>query len=88
MGKVYGVLLEPRAQKELDKVPAEVFPKIDKAILAFAKNPRPFGTKKLDEKLHRIRVGDWRILYAIFDKEARVIVLRVARRSEKTYRAV
>ena len=88
MTKLYEVLLEPRAQKELDKVPSEVFSKIDAAILALAKNPRPFGTKKLDEKLHRIRVGDWRVLYAVLDKEARVVVLRIARRNEKTYKGM
>ena len=86
MSKAYEVFLEPRAQKELDKVPPDDFIKIDKAVLALAEHPRPFGAKKLDEKLHRIRVGDWRILYAIFDKEKRVIVLRVVRRNEKTYK--
>ena len=86
MAKLYELVLEPRAQKELDKAPFELFSKIDTAILALAKSPRPFGTKKLDEKLHRIRVGDWRVLYAVLDKEARVVVLRVARRNEQTYR--
>jgi mRNA interferase RelE/StbE len=88
VSKVYEVLLEPRARKELDKVPTEAFSKIDRAILALAQNPRPFGAKKLDKKLHRIRVGDWRILYAIFDTETRIVILRVVRRNEKTYRSV
>ena len=86
MSRIYQVVLEPRAEKELDKVPLDVFRKIDKAILDLSKNPRPFGVKKLDECIHRIRVGDWRVLFSIFDKEGHVVVLRVARRSEKTYR--
>jgi mRNA interferase RelE/StbE len=86
VGKVYELFLEPRAQKELDRVPATDFSKIDRAILSLSKNPRPFGVKKLDEQIHRVRVQDWRILYAIFDREARVVVLRVKRRNEKTYK--
>ena len=86
MSKVYEIHLERRAQKDLDKVPSEFFVKIDKAIIALAAQPRPFGAKKLDEKLHRIRIGDWRVVYAILDKETRVIILRVARRNEKTYK--
>lgn len=88
MSKAYKVLLEPRAQKELDKVPSEFFPRLDKAILTLAANPRPFGVKKLDEKMHRIRIGDWRVLYAVFDKEGQVVILRVVRRSEKTYKSI
>ncbi len=88
MAKFYEVLLEPRAQKELDKVPSAAFSKLDAAILSLAKNPRPFGAKKLDEKLHRIRVGDWRVLYALLDKETRVVVLRIARRNEQTYKRI
>ena len=87
MSKLYEIRLEPRARKELDEIPAKLFTKIDKAILALAGNPRPFGVKKLDERIYRIRVQDWRILYAVFDKEARVVILRVKRRNEKTYKA-
>ena len=86
MNKLYEIRLETRAQKELDEIPAKVFAKVDKTILGLARNPRPFGVKKLDERIHRIRVQDWRILYAVFDKEARVVVLRVKRRNEKTYK--
>lgn len=86
MSGSYSLFLEPRAQKELDRVSAADFKKIDKAIQLLAKEPRPFGIKKLDENIHRIRVGDWRVLYAIFDRDSRIIVLRVARRNEKTYK--
>lgn len=86
MNKVYEIILEPRVERELDKIPAEIFSKLDKAILALSKNPRPFGVKKLDEALHRIRIRDWRIIYAILDKETRIVILRIVRRNEKTYK--
>ena len=81
----FEIALEPRAERELDKVPAELFPKIDKAILALAKEPRPMGVKKLDGNIHRIRIGNWRVIYAILEKESRVVILRVAKRNERTY---
>jgi mRNA-degrading endonuclease RelE of RelBE toxin-antitoxin system len=36
----------------------------------------------------RIRVGDLRVIYVIDDPAGLVVVLRVARRSESTYRRV
>jgi mRNA-degrading endonuclease RelE of RelBE toxin-antitoxin system len=35
----------------------------------------------------RLRVGDLRVVYAIDDEHRLVIVFRVARRDERTYRA-
>jgi mRNA-degrading endonuclease RelE of RelBE toxin-antitoxin system len=35
--------------------------------------------------VYRLRVGDYRVIYKVFDKEQLVIIGRVARRSEKTY---
>lgn len=86
MSAAYEVLLHPRARRELDKIPKEIFSRIDKAIWELRLHPRPVGVKKLDENLHRIRLGDWRIIYAISDREHHVVILRVVRRSEKTYR--
>ena len=81
----FEIILEPRAERELDKVPADIFSEIDKAILGLAKEPRPFGVKKLDGNVHRIRVGNWRVIYAILEKESRILVLRVVKRNERTY---
>lgn len=88
MSVSYEVRLHPTAERELDKVPHNLFPKIDASIRALRENPRPFGVKKLEEDLHRIRIGDWRVIYAILDKEKRVVILHVARRSEKTYKGL
>lgn len=88
MGTTYEVTLQPRAERELDKVPRNVFLKIDAVIWALRENPRPFGVKKLEGDIHRIRVGDWRIIYAILDQEGRVLILRVVRRTERTYKGL
>ena len=86
MNSSYEIILHPSAKRELDKVPEQLFPKIDTAIWELRENPRPHGVKKLEGDLHRIRVGEWRIIFAIFDREKRVIILHVVRRSERTYR--
>ncbi len=40
----------------------------------------------VDSDWWRLRVGDLRVVYAIDDRHRLVIVLRVARRDESTYR--
>lgn len=108
MSTSYEVAFQPRAERELDKVPRDVFLKIDAVIWALRENPRPVGVKKLEGDIHRIRVGDWRIIYAILDQdelvrrrlaarsprpdrldqEGRVLILRVVRRTERTYKGL
>jgi len=41
----------------------------------------------VDSDWWRLRVGDLRLVYAIDDEQRLVIVLRVARRNDRTYRA-
>ena len=86
MRSSYEIVLHPRAQRELDKLPTDVFPRIDRAIAELGHSPRPFRVKKLDDDLHRIRIGNWRVIYAILDRDKRVVILHVARRNERTYR--
>ncbi|HEY4190455.1 MAG TPA: type II toxin-antitoxin system RelE/ParE family toxin [Candidatus Limnocylindrales bacterium] len=49
--------------------------------------PRPPGVARLvDSDWWRLRIGDLRVVYAIDDQDRLMIVLRVARRNESTYR--
>lgn len=82
---MYKITMTPKAKKELDKLPLQDFKRLDKAIWALAQNPRPRGVKKIRGPIHRIRVGDWRIVYAVFDKDQLVIIGKVARRTKRTY---
>jgi len=52
--------------------------------MALAKNPRPAGCKKLSgfDNLYRVRVGDWRISYAIEDERLVILVLEIAPRGD------
>ena len=85
----YEVRLRQAAQKELDGLTGQDYEAVAKAISALEQNPRPPKVKKLAESgLWRIRVGHYRIVYAIQDEEQLVIVVRVARRKEATYKGL
>ncbi|MCI0582452.1 MAG: type II toxin-antitoxin system RelE/ParE family toxin [Chloroflexi bacterium] len=85
----YRVELAPAAQRQLGHLPPGVAAALRGPILALALDPRPPGVTKLaGSNLWRLRVGDLRLIYLIDDRDRLVVVLRVARRSESTYRRV
>ena len=83
---MYQLKLTSQAQRQLDKLLAEDLEKIVAALQQLRDNPRPSGTKKLRGPIYRIRVGDWRIVYAVFEKDNLIIVGKIARRSKDTYK--
>ena len=83
------VELAPAAQRQLRRLPPGDAARLRGPILALAMEARPPGTAKLaGTELWRLRVGDLRVIYVIDDAASLVIVLKVARRSESTYRRV
>ena len=85
---MYQLKLTSRAQRELDKVTAEDLRRIVAALQQLVGNPRPSGSKKLRDTIYRIRTGDWRIIYAVFDKDNLIIVGKIARREKATYNRI
>jgi len=83
----YEVRLRRTAQKELDALSGQDYEMAAKAISHLEQNPRPPRVKKLaDSGLWRVRAGHYRIVYTINDEAKSLIVVRVARRRENTYR--
>lgn len=81
------VELAPAAQRQLRRLPPGDAARLRGPILALAIDPRPPGATKLaGTDFWRLRVGDLRVVYLIEDEDRAVVVLRVARRSERTYR--
>jgi mRNA interferase RelE/StbE len=82
----YNVSLQPTARRELASLAVAVRRSIGRAIEALAIEPRPTGSKLLAgrpaERIWRMRVGDYRVLYEIHDAELVVLVLRVGHRRE------
>jgi mRNA interferase RelE/StbE len=80
---MYKVLVSKRALKAIDRVPRHTLIKIKEAVNDLANNPRPFGYIKLigSENAYRIRVGDYRIIYTIYDKILTVEVIKIDNRN-------
>ena len=85
----YEVRLRRAAQKELDSISGRDFEAIAGAISTLEQNPRPPRVKKLaDSGLWRIRVGQYRLVYAIDDISRVIAIVRIARRNEDTYKGL
>ena len=79
----YKISLTKTAQKQLDKLPNNVAMPIIEAIEKLATNPRPSGCKKLKGRDgYRIRKGDYRIIYDIYDEELVIDVIALGHRKE------
>lgn len=82
----YRIQILPSASRQVEGLPRQAQAPIREAIDALAEDPRPFGCDILSgapkERIHRIRVGDYRILYQVFDNHLVVLVVRVADRRE------
>ena len=85
----FRVELAPAAQRQLRRLPPGVAARLRGPILALSIDPRPAGVAKLvGADWWRLRVGDLRLIYLIDDAKRLVVVLKMARRSESTYRDV
>ena len=84
--KLYQIELPKRVSKQLDKIPNRDYPSISKAIQSLKETSRPTGCKKLLESFYRLRVGDYRVIYWIDDENKTIIITKVERRKERTYR--
>lgn len=81
--KIYAIEVTRSAAQELRKLAKVEGKLIAKAIYGLASNPRPTGVKKLvGQKVWRLRVGDYRVIYEIYDSRVLIVVLKVAHRRE------
>ncbi|MEI6515797.1 MAG: type II toxin-antitoxin system RelE/ParE family toxin [bacterium] len=80
----YAVTLLRDAQKALDKMDEGLYGRLIRAMRLLEADPRHSGVVKMSggDDLYRVRVGDWRIVYAIRDNELIVIVIRIGHRRE------
>ena len=79
----YQIFILRRAQKELAKIVGKDYEQIKEVIFALANNPRPSGCRKLiGRDGWRIRVGKYRIVYEIDDKEKTITILHIGHRKD------
>ncbi len=82
---MYRVEIASRAQRELRRVRESDRQRIGVALAKLAHEPRPAGSVKLKGPLYRLRVGSYRIIFAVSDREQQVVALKIARREKDTY---
>ena len=81
--------LAPAAQRQLRRLPPGDAARLRGPILALGIDPHPQGSTKLTgTDFWRLRVGDLRVVYMVEDDDWLIVVLKVARRSESTYRGL
>ncbi len=80
----YTVEVAPAADRQIRKLDRETQRRVLTSLEKLGQEPRPQGSVKLQavEDLYRVRVGDYRIIYEIFDRHLLVLVLKVGHRSE------
>ncbi len=80
---MHEVRLHPEAVRAFRRLRGRVRDRIESAIDGLAAEPRPHGAVKLAGRDDfRIRVGDYRIVYAVDDTDRLVLVARIAHRRE------
>ena len=90
---MYRLEVSPAVDRDLDRLKQRIrrqdFERLRTAIRSLADEPRPRGVRKIKgaEEAYRIRVGNYRVVYEIYDSENLVLILQVARRTETTYRS-
>ena len=89
----YTVYVVPDEFKALKKLPGNVRQRVKRAIDDLANNPRPPQSKRLevfDEEeiecdIWRLRIDNWRIVYAVTEAENVVDVVAVRKRPPYDY---
>jgi mRNA interferase RelE/StbE len=80
---IYQVEISRDAIKFLKKLDKKTLYRIQGVIELLSQNPRPPKSKKLTNKNYwRVRVGDYRIIYEIKDKNLIIVIIRIANRSD------
>lgn len=79
----YHLILRPRAEKELKKLPKPLFIKFVKEIQLLSVNP--FLGKKLEgdyENQWSIKIWPYRVIYEIYKKQLIVLIIRIRHRRD------
>ncbi len=90
----YRVSLTPAAQRQLDRLRGPAFVAMRGVIMSLAEDPKPSVSGRVagSKDLWRIRIRidgtPWRVIYQVRRDARTVVVTRVARRDESTYRGL
>ncbi len=79
----YTVLFKPSAEREFEALPPNIQARLAPHLRALEQNPRPPGAKKLKARPgYRFRVGEYRVIYAVDDRDRIVRILAIGHRRD------
>ena len=85
----YRIEIGRRARKGLSRAPRKDQARILTRLGALAEDPRPSGcraVKGAPKGTYRVRVGGYRLVYTVLERDEVIVVARVVRRDKDTYR--
>ncbi len=85
----YHIVFTRSAYDQLASMPPERRERVFRQIMALAGEPRPEGVERLhgSRDYLRIRVGDYRVIFQIIDKDREILVIKIGHRRD-VYRSV
>jgi mRNA interferase RelE/StbE len=86
MTSTYALKLHRSVEKQLQRIPKKNRERVISTMCSLSEDPKPSGCTKLDDVLYRVRQGQYRIIYAVFDNDVVVVICKVAKRAEDTYK--
>ncbi len=79
----YEIIVIPKAERQFLRLDKTVRDRVAEAMSALRHNPRPRGCLKMTGgERYRIRVGDYRIVYEIYDQTITVAVVGIGHRRD------
>ena len=83
----YNVVFKPSVEKDLRALPQKVVLRFFDHAEQLRDDPFPHGSRKLagTERLYRLRIGDYRLIYGI-DQDNRQIIIHYVRHRREAYR--
>jgi mRNA interferase RelE/StbE len=80
---MYAIRLTHAAERSLSNLPRDAQRRIGAKIDALANDPLPRGVRKLQgSDFHRLRVGDYRIIFSVEHDVLTVVVIDVGHRRD------
>lgn len=80
----YQIEFTKKAAKEFLNLPEQEKKRLQKAINLLIIDPNPRGSIKLsgEDNLYRIRVGNYRVVYTIFEEKVLILIVKIGHRRE------
>jgi mRNA interferase RelE/StbE len=81
---IYRIAFSPRAERDFRALAPEIRRRLKPRIDALAHHPRPRGVNTLsgEERLLRLRVADYRVVYQVHGHTLTILVLKIGHRRD------